>query len=219
MAFIVAIDGPASSGKGAITEIIAKKLNLKKIDTGIMYRCITLEAIEHNLTERDQKEILELLNKTDIVMNENKVLLNGNDVTEKIRTKEVNELVSQISAIKELRYKMVEWQRKMAEGKDIIMEGRDIGTVVFPDANVKIYLDADVEVRAIRRYKQNLEKNINTCFEEVLENIRKRDKIDKEKEYGALKIADDAIVVDTTNLDIEQTVKKILEIIMNKQGE
>ena len=98
-------------------------------------------------------------------------------------------------------------------------EGRDIGTVVFPDANVKIYLDADVEVRAIRRYKQNLEKNINTCFEEVLENIRKRDKIDKEKEYGALKIADDAIVVDTTNLDIEQTVKKILEIIMNKQGE
>ncbi len=219
MAFIVAIDGPASSGKGAITEIIAKKLNLKKIDTGIMYRCITLEAIEHNLTEKDQKEILELLNKTDIVMNENKVLLNGNDVTEKIRTKEVNELVSQISAIKELRYKMVEWQRKMAEGKDIIMEGRDIGTVVFPDANVKIYLDADVEVRAIRRYKQNLEKNINTCFEEVLENIRKRDKIDKEKEYGALKIADDAIVVDTTNLDIEQTVKKILEIIMNKQGE
>ena len=196
MAFIVAIDGPASSGKGAITEIIAKKLNLKKIDTGIMYRCITLEAIEHNLTEKDQKEILELLNKTDIVMNENKVLLNGNDVTEKIRTKEVNELVSQISAIKELRYKMVEWQRKMAEGKDIIMEGRDIGTVVFPDANVKIYLDADVEVRAIRRYKQNLEKNINTCFEEVLENIRKRDKIDKEKEYGALKIADDAIVVD-----------------------
>lgn len=219
MAFIVAIDGPASSGKGAITEIIAKKLNLKKIDTGIMYRCITLEAIEYNLTEKDQKEILELLNKTDIVMNENKVLLNGNDVTEKIRTKEVNELVSQISAIKELRYKMVEWQRKMAEGKDIIMEGRDIGTVVFPDANVKIYLDADVEVRAIRRYKQNLEKNINTCFEEVLENIRKRDKIDKEKEYGALKIADDAIVVDTTNLDIEQTVKKILEIIMNKQGE
>ena len=219
MAFIVAIDGPASSGKGAITDIIAKKLNLKKIDTGIMYRCITLEAIEHNLTEKDQKEILELLNKTDIVMNENKVLLNGNDVTEKIRTKEVNELVSQISAIKELRYKMVEWQRKMAEGKDIIMEGRDIGTVVFPDANVKIYLDADVEVRAIRRYKQNLEKNINTCFEEVLENIRKRDKIDKEKEYGALKIADDAIVVDTTNLDIEQTVKKILEIIMNKQGE
>lgn len=219
MAFIVAIDGPASSGKGAITEIIAKKLNLKKIDTGIMYRCITLEAIEHNLTEKDQKEILELLNKTDIVMNENKVLLNGNDVTEKIRTKEVNELVSQISAIKELRYKMVEWQRKMAEGKDIIMEGRDIGTVVFPDANVKIYLDADIEVRAIRRYKQNLEKNINTCFEEVLENIRKRDKIDKEKEYGALKIADDAIVVDTTNLDIEQTVKKILEIIMNKQGE
>lgn len=219
MAFIVAIDGPASSGKGAITEIIAKKLNLKKIDTGIMYRCITLEAIEHNLTEKDQKEILELLNKTDIVMNENKVLLNGNDVTEKIRTKEVNELVSPISAIKELRYKMVEWQRKMAEGKDIIMEGRDIGTVVFPDANVKIYLDADVEVRAIRRYKQNLEKNINTCFEEVLENIRKRDKIDKEKEYGALKIADDAIVVDTTNLDIEQTVKKVLEIIMNKQGE
>ena len=219
MAFIVAIDGPASSGKGAITEIIAKKLNLKKIDTGIMYRCITLEAIEHNLTEKDQKEILELLNKTDIVMNENKVLLNGNDVTEKIRTKEVNELVSQISAIKELRYKMVEWQRKMAEGKDIIMEGRDIGTVVFPDANVKIYLDADVEVRAIRRYKQNLEKNINTCFEEVLENIRKRDKIDKEKEYGALKIADDAIVVDTTNLHIEQTVKKIFEIIMNKQGE
>ena len=219
MAFIVAIDGPASSGKGAITEIIAKKLNLKKIDTGIMYRCITLEAIEHNLTEKDQKEILELLNKTDIVMNENKVLLNGNDVTEKKRTKEINELVSQISAIKELRYKMVEWQRKMAEGKDIIMEGRDIGTVVFPDANVKIYLDADVEVRAIRRYKQNLEKNINTCFEEVLENIRKRDKIDKEKEYGALKIADDAIVVDTTNLDIEQTVKKILEIIMNKKGE
>ena len=152
MSFIVAIDGPAGTGKGTVTKILSKKLGLINIDTGATYRCVTLDMINKKIKIEELDKIKELLETIQIEFeNENGnqlVFLNGEDVTKKIRSAEVSDLVSQVSSIKEVRLKMVDLQRKMAEGKDVIMEGRDIGTYVFPTAEVKIYLDADLEERA-----------------------------------------------------------------------
>lgn len=221
MGFVVAIDGPAGSGKGTITEILAKKLKLTSIDTGAMYRCVTLSILRNNVELDDLDKIKEILDSIDIeLIKENDkqiVKLNGEDVSKEIRDNPVNKIVSQVSAVKEIRAKMVDLQRKMAESKDVIMEGRDITTVVFPNANVKIYLDADLEERAKRRFAQNQSKNIECTYEEVLEDMIKRDENDKNKEVGALKIADDAIVVDSTNLSQKQVVKKIEKIIKTQK--
>ncbi len=224
MSFIVGIDGPAGTGKGTITELVAKDLNLLKIDTGAMYRAFTLFMLDNNVKIEDIDKIKELLEKVEIDIvqqNENNikkdiVLLNGRDVTSEIRSNRVTKIVSPVSSIIEVRIKMVDLQRKMAEGKNTIMEGRDITTYVFPNADVKIYLDADVEERAKRRYKENVEKGIETTFEEVLEDIKKRDYNDMHKPMGALKVAEDAIVIDTTKLTIEEVKQKVEEIIKNK---
>jgi cytidylate kinase len=220
MSFIVAIDGPAGTGKGTITSLISKEMGLVNIDTGATYRCVALYTIENNIKLEEKDKIIDSLKNIQIDMiNENgnqKVFLNGEDVTSKIRNKEVSLIVSQISSIKEVRYKMVDVQRKLAEGKDVIMEGRDITTVVFPNANVKIYMDADEEERAKRRFNELQEKGIEMPYEEVLKNIQIRDKNDKEKEIGALKIAEDAIYLDTTNLSIDEVKNKVINIIKNK---
>ena len=223
MSFIVAIDGPAGTGKGTLAGILSKKYNLLNIDTGATYRCVTLEMLNKNIKLDEEEKIAQMLKEIKIELNykNNKqiVLLNGEDVTDKIRSKEVSENVSQVSSIKQIRLAMSGLQRKMAQEKDVIMEGRDIGTVVFPTADVKIYLDADVEERARRRVKQNEEKGIEMSYEEVLENIKKRDKNDKEKEFGALKVADGATVIDTTKLSIKQVEKEISKIIDKKLKE
>ena len=222
MSFIVAIDGPAGTGKGTLTERIAKKQNLVNIDTGATYRCVTLAMQRKGIGLDELEKIQTLLGEIKIQMenqNGNQVFfLDGEDVSSEIRSKEVTQMVSQVSSIKEVRLKMVDLQRQLAEGKDVIMEGRDIGTYVFPKADVKIYLDADEEERARRRVKQNQEKGIEMSFEEVLENIRKRDENDKKKEMGALKVASDATVIDTTNLTIEEVVAKIEELISQKKN-
>lgn len=219
MGFVVAIDGPAGSGKGTVTEILAKKLKLSSIDTGAMYRCVTLAIIRNNVDINDKDKVIEILNTIDIdlqkVNNQLVVKLNGEDVSKEIRDNPVNKMVSQVSSIKEVREKLVDLQRKMAETQDVIMEGRDITTVVFPNADVKIYMDADLEERARRRFAQNQAKNIECTFEEVLEDMRQRDENDMNKSIGALKKADDAIVVDSTHLTQKQVVKKIEKIVKN----
>ena len=221
MAFIVAIDGPAGSGKGTITKKIAKKMNLDYIDTGAMYRSVALEVLNKKIDIEDMNQIKEMLQTIDIQLKKEKgeqiVLLNGEDVSKKIRSNEVTSIVSKVSAIKEIRVKLVEMQRKMGAKQDVIMEGRDITTVVFPKADVKIYLDADIEERARRRFKQNQEKQIECTYEQVLEEMKKRDENDKNKEYGALKIADDAIVIDATNMSINEVTSKINKIIKEKK--
>ena len=221
MSFVVAIDGPAGTGKGTVTAKLAKKLNLVNIDTGATYRCVTLAMQSKNVKLEDLDAIKELLENIKIELKQEKgkqkVFLDGEDVTEKIRSKEVTKMVSQVSSIKEVRLAMSGLQRKMAEGKEVIMEGRDIGTYVFPLADVKIYLDADVEERAKRRYKQNQEKGIDMSYDEILENIKKRDENDKNKEIGALKVATDAVVIDTTNMTIKEVVSKIEKIIKAKK--
>ena len=233
MSFIVAIDGPAGTGKGTITKLIAKDFGLINIDTGATYRCVTLEMINQNVSINEKDKIIKRSSfnmrirfkqwarpEIDIKNNEGiqTIFLNGEDVTDKIRSKEVTALVSQVSAIVEVRLNMVKLQRKLAEGKDVIMEGRDITTYVFPNADVKIYLDATPEERAKRRYKENLEKGINMTYEEVLEKIKIRDHNDSNKEIGSLKIAEDAIVIDTTYLTIEQVKEKVADIINKVKG-
>ncbi len=220
MSFIVAMDGPAGTGKGTITNLISKEMGLVNIDTGATYRCVALYAIKNNIKLEEKEKIIESLPNIHIDMkNEQgvqKVYLNNEDVTSEIRSKEVTKIVSQVSSIVEVRLAMVEVQRNLAKGKDVIMEGRDITTYVFPNADVKIYLDADEEERAKRRYKEMQEKGIEMTYEEVLKNIQIRDKNDKEKEIGALKIAEDAIYIDTTNLSIEEVKEKVKEIITEK---
>ena len=218
MSFIVAIDGPAGAGKGTITKLVGEKLGLVNIDTGATFRCVALNMIQENIKLEEEKKIQEVLDKIHIKMEPNgKIFLNGEEVTEKIRSKEVTELVSQVSSIKEVRLSMVDLQRKMAEGKDVIMEGRDIGTYVFPAADVKIYLDADLEERAKRRFNQNKEKGINMSYVDILNNIKQRDENDKKKEIGALKVAHDAEVIDSTTMSINQVVREISSIIEKKK--
>lgn len=217
MGFVVAIDGPAGSGKGTVTEILAKKLKLNSIDTGAMYRCVTLAMIRNNIDITDIEKVNEVLNTINIdlqkVDNQLIVELNGEDVSKEIRDNPVNKMVSTVSAIKEVRVKLVEMQRKMAETQDVIMEGRDITTVVFPNADVKIYMDADLKERARRRFKQNQEKGIECTFEEVLEDMRQRDENDMNNPNGSFRKADDAIVVDSTNMTQDEVVKEIEKII------
>ena len=217
MSFVVAIDGPAGTGKGTITGLISIEMGLVNIDTGATYRCVALYAIRNNIKLEETSKIIASLENIQIDMiNENgqqKVFLNGEDVSKEIRSKEVTLIVSQVSSIKEVRYKMVDIQRSLAKGKNVIMEGRDITTVVFPNADVKIYMDAEEAERAKRRYKEFQEKGIDMSYEEVLKNIQARDKNDREKEVGALKIAEDAIYLDTTDLTIEEVKEKVKNII------
>ena len=218
MSFIVAIDGPAGTGKGTIAKLISNRLKLINIDTGAMYRCVALQMLKENINLDEEEKIKQLLKNINIdLKDDGMVYLNGVDVTEKIRSKEVSDIVSPVSSIKIIRTCMVEMQRKLGKEKDIVMEGRDIGTVVFPNADVKIYLDADVHERAKRRFLQNKEKNINMSYEEILEKIKKRDENDKNKEIGALKVAKDAVIIDSTNSAIEEVYEKIEEIIKRKR--
>lgn len=221
MAFVVAIDGPAGTGKGTVTKRIAKDLGLVYIDTGAMYRCVALEAIRKNIKPENSDEILQMLDNMKINFKKNgeiqEVWLNGENVTIQIRTQEIDSKVDQYSALKYVREKMTPLQRKMGENSSVIGEGRDVGTVVFPDADVKVYLDCSIEERANRRYKQYLEKGIETTYEEVLENIKQRYKAETERELAPLKQADDAILVDSTNLTIEEVVDEIEKIIKEKK--
>lgn len=223
MSFIVGIDGPAGTGKGTITALIAKKYNLLNIDTGATYRCVALRMLKDKIGLEDEDKIADMLQNIKIELKNEKdgqkVFLDGEDVTEEIRSKEVSGFVSQASSVKQIRLAMAGLQRSMAVGKDVIMEGRDICSYVFPTADVKIYLDASVEERAKRRFKQNQEKGIEMSYEEVLKSIEMRDKNDREKELGALKIADGATVIDTTNLTIDQVEKEVSKLIDKRLSE
>ena len=221
MGFVVAVDGPAGSGKGTITREVAKKMNLINIDTGAMYRCVTLLMIRQNIKLEDKEKIKEILDKIDIKFGiengEQKVYLNGEDVSLLIRTKEVNEFVSPVSTLKIVRERLADMQREMSKAIDVIMEGRDIGTNVFPNANVKIYLDATPEERAKRRFKQNEEIGIQIPYEEILESLKNRDYIDSHREISPLKQAEDAIYIDSTNMSIDEVVEEIVNIIKKKR--
>ena len=220
MGFIVAVDGTAGSGKGSITKIVAEKLNLVAIDTGAMYRCVALAMLEKNIKIEEIEKIEELLQNIKIEFfdkdGEKKVFLNGEDVTKKIRTVEVTEYASPVATVKIVREHLVKLQREMAKSIDVIMEGRDIGTNVFPNADVKIYLDATPEERAQRRFRQNKENGIDTPYEEILKNVIDRDYRDSHRELSPLIKAPDAIYIDSTGMTVEEEANEVIKIIKDK---
>ncbi len=210
---IVAIDGPAGSGKGTVAKILADKCGFVYIDTGAMYRAIAYLTLKNNIDLSDEDNIVKLAKESKIEFIDNKLYLNNIDVSKEIRTMEVTKIVSPISSIVCLREILVNMQRQMAESKDVIMEGRDITTVVFPNAKYKFYLDATLDERAKRRYKENISKGIDATFEEIKINIEKRDYNDTHKKVGALTRTSDSIYIDSTNLTIDEVVEKIYKII------
>lgn len=209
---IIAIDGPAGSGKSTISKLVAKDLNLIYLDTGAMYRMFTLKLLNEKVSFEDKKKIEELLQNLNINIDKESFFLDGKDVSEEIRKSDVSQNVSKVAAIKEVREKMVDLQRKFSQSKDVILDGRDIGTVVFPNADIKIYLVADLKERAERRYREMLEKGQKVSFEEIYKNIADRDKLDSTREITPLKKAANAVEVDTTAKSIEEVKKEILNI-------
>lgn len=212
----IAIDGPASSGKSTVAKIIAKNLGYTYLDTGAMYRSATYLALQNGLTENNVQEILEALSKHPISFGRAEdgsqtVFVGDKDVTLAIRQNDVTNNVSWVAAIPEVREELVEQQRRIAKNGAIIMDGRDIGTVVLPDAELKIFLIASVEERAERRFKENQEKGIDTDFETLKREIGERDYKDSHRKVSPLTAADDAITFDTTGVDIDGVVKFIQE--------
>lgn len=212
---IIAIDGPAGSGKSTIAKLIAEDLGLVYLDTGAMYRLVTLKALNDGILGNLDK-IIKMLDDLRIDIKKNGFYLDDTNVSEEIRKPVVSENVSDIAAIREVREKMVDLQRKFSESKNVILDGRDIGTVVFPNADVKIFLIADAKERANRRYRELVAKGENVKIEEIYENILKRDKIDSTRKESPLKKANDAIEVDTTSKNIEEVKNEILYIIKQK---
>lgn len=223
--FVVAIDGGAGSGKSTTAKAVAKRLKFFYLDTGAMYRAATLKYLwcGGSTDNIDTALVREIIKHTAIDLRQegSKILvfLDNKDVTLEIRTTPVNNFVSPISALPEIREWMVQKQREVAVSKNVICEGRDIGTVVFPDAQVKIYMQADLKIRAQRRQKELDEKNIEADFNKVVENLKFRDKYDSNRVHSPLKKAEDAIILDTTDITIEQEVDFVEKIVREKLKE
>ncbi|GEN31826.1 cytidylate kinase [Cerasibacillus quisquiliarum] len=211
----IAIDGPAAAGKSTVAKMVAKQLSYIYIDTGAMYRSITLKAINESVDLTDEDKLLQLLKETNIELKQSDdgqlVLLDGKDVTHTIRTKEVTNHVSLVAKYPKIRREMVKRQQEFATQKGIVMDGRDIGTHVLPDAEVKIFLVASVDERAKRRHKENQEKGIPSDLESIKEEIKQRDAIDTNRDVSPLTKAVDAIEIDTTSLTIEEVAERILQ--------
>ena len=211
---IIAIDGPAGAGKSTVTKLVARKLRFLYIDTGALYRALTLKVKRLNLNLKDKKAITALMKKTDIKLiykkNLLKVKLDNCDVTKEIRKPYITDGVSEVAKVKDVRQIMTELQRKLAKNNNSVLEGRDIGTVVFPNANFKFYLDADFRERVRRRFKELKEKNKNIKTKLVKNNLSTRDKMDSTRKIAPLKRAKDAIYIDTTDLSIKEVVDRML---------
>lgn len=211
---VIAVDGPAGAGKSTIAKKVAQRLNIEYIDTGAMYRALTLKVVRSNIEMNNIEEILKIMESTSIQFINNHIYLDGTRVDEEIRENVINTKVSFIAKIKEVRLMMIQFQRKMSESTDVIMDGRDIGTVVLPNANYKFFITASIEERAMRRYKELIEKNNkNITYEQVLEEIKERDRIDSTREIAPLRKSPDAYEIDTTDKTIEECVDEIINII------
>jgi len=219
---IIAIDGTAASGKSTTAKILAKKLGILPIDTGAMYRAVTLKALKLGIPVENREAIEELARSTEItqklVEGTVRTFLDGVDVTDEIRSPEVDKAVSLVSSYAGVRERLVELQRKMAKQGNVVLEGRDIGTVVLPDAPLKFYMDASLAERARRRLGDLRKKGANPTLEEVMEELKRRDEFDSNREIAPLKKADDAIYIDTTDLTVEAQVEIILEEVEKRFG-
>ncbi|GGZ52437.1 (d)CMP kinase [Mesonia mobilis] len=221
---IIAIDGYSSTGKSTIAKQLAKVLGYVYVDTGAMYRAVTLYALQHDLISKDEflkEKLIESLPDIQLQFHFNaekgfaEIYLNGKNVEEKIRTLEVSNYVSQVAAVPEVRKKQVEQQHKFGKEKGIVMDGRDIGTVVFPEAELKLFMTASAETRAQRRYDELLQKGEKVTFEEVLENVKSRDHIDSTRKDSPLLQAPDAVVIDNSEMSLNEQFEKILALAKN----
>lgn len=217
--FIIAIDGPAGSGKSTTAKLVADKLGFIYIDTGAMYRAVTYLSLQHNTVDNPEK-VVELLKESEISLSYDnlttKVFLNNEDISEKIRSLDVNSKVSQISKIPQVRELLVKKQQQIGNTGNVVMEGRDIATVVFPNADLKIFLTAKIEERANRRRKEFISKGKEVSLEEIQENLLVRDEIDSTRDLSPLQKSDDAIELDTSELSIDEQVDKILKLAEEK---
>ncbi|RFB27407.1 (d)CMP kinase [Bacillus sp. LB(2018)] len=213
----IAIDGPAAAGKSTVAKVVAKKLSYVYIDTGAMYRAITYAALEQKVDIENEEKLMEVVKNVNIEFQQGEntqlVFLNGQDVSEVIRTPEVTNRVSIVAKHRLVREEMVRRQQELAEKGGVVMDGRDIGTHVLSDAEVKIFMLASVEERAERRHLENTNKGFDSNLEQLKEEIAQRDKLDSEREVSPLKKADDALELDTTSLSIEEVVQKIMSIV------
>ena len=222
----IAIDGFSSTGKSTIAKQLAKQLNYLYVDTGAMYRAVTLYAMQLDYVSQDRLDKKALIKSLDAVnlqfkynekLSFSEMYLNGENVEQEIRTIELSKLVSKVSAISEVRKKLVEQQQKMGEEKGIVMDGRDIGTVVFPNAELKLFMTASPEKRAIRRYKELLDKGHDVSYDEVLENVQMRDYLDSTREDSPLVKAEDAIEFDNSDMGLKEQFERIYQLVTIKQ--
>ena len=219
--YAIAVDGPSGAGKSTLSRRCAAAFGFIYVDTGAIYRSIALAAYRKGINRENEAELMEMLPQTEVKMaydekGEQRMYLNGEDVSKEIRLPEISACASQVSAHAKVREYLLEMQRKMARENNVIMDGRDIGTVVLPDAQLKIFLTASSEARAKRRLLELQQKGIDTDFNQVLHDIEKRDKNDSERAAAPLKAAEDSILVDTSELDFEQSFKRLCEIISEK---
>ncbi len=216
----IALDGPSGSGKSVMARAISNRLNILYVDTGALYRAIGLYMFRNNIDISDSQAVIEKLPEINLELAQSDegqvVILNGENVNRDIRLPEISMYASKVSAIPKVREFLLELQRNTAKKNNVIMDGRDIGTVIFPDAEVKIFLFASDEIRAERRYKELLEKGIQTTYEEVLSDMQKRDENDRTRAVAPAVPADDAVMLDSSKLNIEETIDEITRIIKSK---
>ncbi|MBL6468019.1 MAG: (d)CMP kinase [Mogibacterium sp.] len=212
----IAIDGPGGAGKSTIAKMVAEKMNMEYIDTGAMYRAIGWMFSKNNVNTEDSAEVQDVLNRTAIDFDNGKIFLNGEDISGEIRTPEISKAASVCSKLPEVRSKLVALQREIAEGKSVVMDGRDIGTNVLPNAEVKIFLTANPMVRAKRRYDQLLESGKEADLNSIFEDIKERDYQDTHRELNPLQQAEDAVLLDTSDMTINQVLDEIMKMAEGK---
>lgn len=207
---VIAVDGPAGAGKSTIAKIIAEKLNINYIDTGAMYRAITYKCLEKNIDINNEDEVTKIAKDTEIDFKDNNIYLDGQILTDEIRTIEVSNNVSNVAKIKEVRYLMVDVQREIGKSNSVILDGRDIGSYVFPNADYKFFLVATPEERGKRRHIELIKKGYDITLDEIIEDIVRRDEIDSNREFAPLVKAENAIEIDTTGKSINDVVDSVL---------
>lgn len=220
--FNIAIDGPAGAGKSSIAKEAAKQLGFIYVDTGALYRTVALNAIRKGADLNDPDAVVRTLSGTDISLafenGSQKVLLNGEDVSSKIRTEEISAGASKVSAIPKVREYLFDLQKSIAANNDCLMDGRDIGTVVLPNADLKVFLTATPEERARRRYQQNLDRGMDADYDRILEEVNQRDYQDTHRDIAPLRQADDAVLLDTTELNFDEVVDKLLKLVEERRN-
>lgn len=210
----IAIDGPSAAGKSTIAKLLAKQLKYAHLDTGAMYRCVALASKRYHLSVEDEEQIVSMIDKLEISFDAlGNVFMNGENVTKDIRENEISMLTSKVSTYPKVRAKLVQRQQEMAKEKGYILDGRDIGTVVLPDAELKIYMIASVEARAKRRYQEYVEKGIDIAYDRIYKDIEERDYQDMNRKVSPLTKANDAVEIDTSLLNIQEVVNKILKLL------